>query len=474
MRRPRLLALPLIALVAACSRPVSGDAQTPPRDGARVDAGLPAPSRTPPDFATMKMSFAPVVRRAAPAVVNISSKRVVRAQVDPFFEFFGGGMPREQVQGSLGSGAIVRADGLIVTNNHVIEGGQEITVSLADRREFTAKVLLADKRSDVAVLKIDTHGERLPVLPIAAHLDAQVGDLVLAIGDPFGVGQTVTNGIVSALSRSAQTGEGGDVSSYIQTDAAINPGNSGGPLVDMAGDLVGLNTFILSRSGSSSGVGFAIPAPLVRRVVEQAVGGATSVRRTWLGLRLQGVDADTARSLGLDRPQGVLAAGVYPGGPADRAGVRVGDLILTVDGAPANDEAAVNFAAATHRAGDTLTLGVRHGGATRQVAVRLSSLPATPARDELTLSGRQPLSGATVASLSPAAADGYGVDPFQTGVILTAVRGVAAQQGFRPGDVVTAVNGRAVTTTSQLAAALQSGRWTLTLLRDGREIEARF
>ena len=474
MRRSRLLALPLLALAAACSRPDPGDAQTPPRGEARVDAGLPAPSRIPPDFTTMKMSFAPIVRRAAPAVVNISSKRVVRAQVDPFFEFFGGGMPRDQVQGSLGSGAIVRADGVIVTNNHVIEGGQEITVSLADRREFPAKVLLADTRSDIAVLKIDTGGERLPVLPIADRQDAQVGDLVLAIGDPFGVGQTVTNGIVSALSRSAQTGEGGDVSSYIQTDAAINPGNSGGPLVDMAGDLVGLNTFILSRSGSSSGVGFAIPAPLVRRVVEQAVGGATTVRRTWLGLRLQGVDADTARSLGLDRPQGVLAAGVYPDGPADRAGIHAGDLILTVDGAPANDEAAVNFAAATHRAGDVLALGVRHGGATRPVSVRLSALPAVPARDERTLSGRQPLSGATVASLSPAAADGYGADPFQTGVILTAVRGVAANQGFRPGDVVTAVNGRAVTTTAGLAAALQAQRWTLTLLRGGREIEARF
>ena len=479
MRPTRFAVLPLLALVAACSRPGEASAE-PPLAPKGPNAGLTAPNRVlPADAATLKMGFAPVVRRAAPAVVNISSKRVVRQQADPFFAFFGGmGAPREQVQGSLGSGAIVRADGVIVTNNHVIEGGQEITVSLADRREFPAKVLLADSRTDIAILKIDAGGERLPVLPIAAAPGpsggVEVGDLVLAIGDPFGVGQTVTNGIVSALSRSAQTGEGGDVSSYIQTDAAINPGNSGGPLVDMAGDLVGLNTFILSRSGSSSGVGFAIPAPLVRRVVEQAVGGATSVRRTWLGLRLQGVDADTARSLGLDRPQGVLAAGVYPGGPADRAGVRAGDLILTVDGAPANDEAAVNFAAATHRAGDTLTLGVRHGGATRQVAVRLSSLPATPARDELTLSGRQPLSGATVASLSPATADGYGVDPFQTGVILTAVRGVAAQQGFRPGDVVTAVNGRAVTTTSQLAAALQSGRWTLTLLRDGREIEARF
>ncbi|MBE7216919.1 MAG: Do family serine endopeptidase [Caulobacteraceae bacterium] len=471
MRRSRLaLALSATVLAAACSQPQNGAAQTPQ---SRAAAGLAQPNRAPPpDLATMKMSFAPVVRRAAPAVVNISSKRIVRTQVDPFFAFFGGmGVPREQVEGSLGSGAIVRADGLIITNHHVIEGGQEITVGLADRREFTAKVLLDDARSDLAVLKIDTKGEKLPVLPIAERQDIQVGDLVLAIGDPFGVGQTVTNGIISALGRT--TGGADDFGSYIQTDASINPGNSGGPLVDMSGNLVGVNTFILSRSGSSAGVGFAIPAPLVRRVVESAVSGATSVRRAWLGLRLQAVDADTARSLGLDRPQGVLAASVYPGGPADVAGVRAGDIIMTVDGQPVNDEASVNYAAATHQAGDTLVLGVRHGGgATRDVRVRLTNPPG--ATDTRKLSGRQPLSGATVATLSPASADTYGADPFQEGVLITAVDGIAAQQGFRSGDIVTAVNGQRVRSAAGLAAALQAGQWNLTILRGGREIQAQF
>ena len=475
MRRSRLAAsLSILALVAACSRPEPGAAQTPQ---SRAAAGLVQPNRQPPrDLATMKLSFAPVVRNAAPAVVNISSKRIVRTQVDPFFEFFGGGLglPREQVQGSLGSGAIVRADGLVITNHHVIEGGQEITVALADRREFAAKVLLDDPRSDLAVLKIDTHGERLPVLPIADRSDIEVGDLVLAIGDPFGVGQTVTNGIISALGRTAGGGAG-DFGSYIQTDAPINPGNSGGPLVDMSGNLVGVNTFIVSRSGGSTGVGFAIPAPLVRRVVESAVGGATRVRRAWLGLKLQAVDAETARSLGLDRPQGVLAAAVYPGGPGDAAGVRAGDIITTVDGQPVNDEASVNYAAATHSAGDQLSLGITRAGASRTVRVRLSNPPAEPAADPRRLSGRQPLSGAQVVSLSPASADQYDADPFQPGVLVTAVGGIAAQQGFRPGDVITAVNGRRVSTTAALAAALaQAEGWTVTLQRGGREIQAQF
>ncbi|CAN5325987.1 DegQ family serine endoprotease [soil metagenome] len=440
-------------------------------------AALIEPNRAvPSDLVTMKMSFAPVARRAAPAVVTISSKRIVRTQVDPFMQFFGGGfgVPQNQIQGSLGSGAIVRADGIIITNNHVVEGGTEITVSLADRREYPAKVLLADPRSDLAVLKIDAKGETLPVLPIADRAEMQVGDLVLAIGDPFGVGQTVTNGIVSALARTGLGDAGGDFSSYIQTDAAINPGNSGGPLVDMAGNLIGVNTFILSRSGGSAGVGFAIPASLVRRVVETAVGGGKSVQRAWLGLKGQAVDAETARSLGMDRPGGIIASAVYPGGPADRAGVHEGDVIVAADKTPVNDEGGLNFSTATHKPGDTLTLTLRRAGATRTAGVRLETPPATPAKDLRLLQGRTPLGGATVINLSPAAADEYGLDPFIKGVALTKVGGIAANQGFRPGDIIRAVNGQPVTSTSGLAAALQTDRWRITLERAGREINAEF
>ena len=475
MRLTRIACLPLIALMAACSDPAShSDAQpaTP-----APDLPLAAANRAPPpDFATMKMSFAPLVKRAAPAVVNVYSTRTVRTQVDPFWSLFGGlSVPQSRVEGSLGSGVVVRGDGVIVTNNHVIEGGQQLRVVLADRREFPAKVLLADAQSDIAVLKIDTKGERLPVLPIETKNDTQVGDLVLAIGDPFGVGQTVTNGIISGLART-EVGAS-DSGFYLQTDAAINPGNSGGPLVDMDGNLIGLNTFILSRSGSSSGVGFAIPAALVRRVVESAVGGAKTSERPWLGVRVSSVTADVARSLGRERPDGVLVADVYPGSPASRGGLQVGDLILSLDGQAVNDQASLNYLTSTHRPGDAVSVSFVRHGATRTERLTVATPAADPPRDERTLTGRSPLQGATVVNLSPATANQYGLDPFLHGVLVTASgQGVAAQAGFQAGDIIRGVNGQPVESTAALAAALAnaSGGWRVTLQRGDQQITAQF
>jgi len=475
MRFSRLL-LPTLVLLAACSPQDGSKAQTTTHLGGPVP-GLAEPNRAPPtDFATMKMSFSPIVKRAAPAVVNVFSQRVVRTQADPFWSFFGGGMgvPQNRVEGSLGSGVIVRADGLIVTNNHVVEGGTELNVVLADRREFAAKVILSDARADLAVLKIDTKGERLPVLPIADKDSVQVGDLVLAIGDPFGVGQTVTNGIVSALARTDVGAN--DFSYFIQTDAAINPGNSGGPLVDMDGNLIGLNTLIYSRTGSSAGIGFAIPAAMVRRVVETAVGGGHAVNRPWLGAKTQTVTSDTAKSLGLDRAGGAMVTAVYPGGPAARAGLGEGDVIVGADGQPVTDEGVLNYRVATHKPGETIPLQIRKGGGVRTVEVRLEAPSATPARDERILSGREPLAGATVVNLSPAVADEYGLDPLLTGVLIVkAGQGFAAQAGFQAGDIVRAVNGTPVHSASGLAAALQSGQgWRVTIERQGRQITASF
>ncbi|RZJ78518.1 MAG: PDZ domain-containing protein, partial [Brevundimonas sp.] len=338
-------------------------------------------------------------------------------------------------------------------------------------------VLLADPRTDLAVLKIDVGNERLPVLAIDDSNEAQVGDLVLAIGDPFGVGQTVTNGIISALNRTADPN--GDTSNaYIQTDAAINPGNSGGALVDMDGDLIGVNSFILSRSGSSSGVGFAVPAAIVRRVVETAAGGGQAVVRPWLGARTQTVTGEMARSMGLSVPQGALVADIWPNGPAARAGLRQGDVIVSVDGRPAVDAAAVSYAISSRRPGDQIKLGVRRGGGEQTLTLRAEAPPATPARDQQVVSGRNPFDGATVVNLSPAVADELGLDPFLgRGVMVTNIgRGFAMNAGLRPGDMIKRVNGRDVATVKDLMGIIGAGggQWQVTIVRNGQEVTANF
>jgi Do/DeqQ family serine protease len=441
-------------------------------------ANLPAPERreAPADAATMRLSFSPIVKRTAPAVVNVYSRRVVRTQVDPFWGMFmNGGVPQQRVAQSLGSGSIVRGDGVIVTNHHVIDGAQEITVVTADRREWPAKVLLDDPRADLAVLKIEPGAEKLPTIAIDDAADVQVGDLVLAIGDPFGVGQTVTNGIVSALSRS-DTGVN-NFSSFIQTDAAINPGNSGGPLVDMNGDLIGVNTAILSGSGTSSGVGFAIPAALVKQVVTTALGGAHSVIRPWLGLRPQALTGDIAKSLGLAAPQGVLVSDIWPDGPAARAGVARGDVVVSVNGQAVNDPTSLNYDVATMAPGAQVTLVVRKaGGHDRTVTARLATPPDTPPKDQRTLSGQNPFNGATVINLSPAAADQLGLDPFSgVGVVVTGVGGgYAAGIGLQPGDFIRQVNGAPISTVASLVAALAqpAGGCTIQIERHGQMITA--
>jgi Do/DeqQ family serine protease len=458
MMKTSSLVLAAALLLAACGSPRDSSAQ----DGVFTEA----PRRLPGDALSMKASFAPVVREAAPAVVNISARGVQTVR-DPFFEMFGGG-PQQRVTGSIGSGVIVRADGVVVTNRHVIENMQQIRVTLNDRREFAARVVLADERSDIAVLQLEDVHERLPVLNIDDREEQQIGDLVLAIGNPFGVGQTVTNGIISALNRT-DTGIS-DSGSFIQTDAAINPGNSGGALVDMDGDLIGINTAIFSRSGSSSGVGFAVPAAMVRQVVDTAVGGATAVVRPWLGVKGEPVTAELARSLGLERPQGVVITTVYPEGPGARAGLHVGDILTAVDGTEINDQGGLNFRIGTHEPNDAVAVAVLRDGQTRTLNARVQKLPGnTDTARAITIQAGA-LAGAQVLPLNPALADSLGGDPFTTGVLLGQVgRGSpAARTGFARGDVVVAVNGRAVTSAGQLAN-LQRGT-EVTIERQGRRV----
>jgi len=285
---------------------------------------------------------------------------------------------------------------------HVIEGADEVKVSLADRREFEASIVLKDKRSDLAVLRIKDGSARFPFLDMANSDALQVGDIVLAIGNPFGVGQTVTHGIVSALART-QVGIT-DYQFFIQTDAPINPGNSGGALVDMTGKLVGINTAIFSRSGGSQGIGFAIPANMVRVVVNSARGGGSAVKRPWLGAKLQPVTPDIADSMGLKRPAGALIANVLPNSPAARAGLKPGDVIMSVDGQAVDDPNAFDYRFATKPLGGSALIAALRGGRDLTATVALQTAPDVP-RDELTIHSRSPFSGAKVANLSPALAD---------------------------------------------------------------------
>ncbi len=474
MRAYRLL-IPTLCLLAACSQPASSSSAAQPDNGGPIAGGpLPEPGRkVPAEAASMRLSFAPVVKKVAPAVVNVFSRAVVRQQIDPFWQMFSGGMaPRERIAQSLGSGVIVRGDGVIVTNNHVIAGGQEFRVVLSDRREFPAKVLLADAHSDIAVLKIDVGHESLPTLALDDRDDAQIGDLVLAIGDPFGVGQTVTNGIVSALAR---TGVVGDSAYFIQTDAAINPGNSGGALVDMNGDMIGMNTAILSQSGTSSGVGFAIPAPLIKRVVETALGGRASAgaSRPWLGVKTQDVTQDIAKSMGMERPEGVLVTDIYPDGPGARAGLHTGDLITSIDGVAINDEASLDYHVATKAAGEEVSLQIRTGkGGVRAVRAKVEP-PAGGAAVEVAINGNNPLTGASVATLSPGAAQQLGLDPFMVsggGVVVVKIGGGFAAQFVRPGDIIKSVNGQRTGSAQSLQTALAGAGngWDIEIVRNGQ------
>jgi len=447
-------------------------------------AALPAGAQdgrvVPSSPAQITLSFAPVAKRVAPAVVNVYAAKLVENRNpfmnDPIFRrFFGGGSSGEQIQRSLGSGVLVDPSGLIVTNNHVIEGADQIKVSLADKREFEAHVVLKDTRSDLAVLRIGNRGDRFAAIDLGDSDALQVGDVVLAIGNPFGVGQTVTHGIVSAVART-QVGIT-DYQFFIQTDAAINPGNSGGALVDLSGHLVGINTAIFSRSGGSQGIGFAIPVNMVRAVIASAHDGSTVVRRPWLGAKLQIVTPDIAEGLGLKRPTGALVASVLPKGPAARAGLKTGDLIVSIDGQAVEDPNAFDYRFATKALGGQAQLVVMRGGRETRLAVALEAAPQTPL-DEVTIEARSPLLGAKVANLSPALNEELRLDSSAEGVaVLSVADGSVAQNlGFQKGDVVVSVNNQPINSTAELKRVVENPTrlWRVTIMRRGQQISLIF
>ncbi|MBR0798549.1 DegQ family serine endoprotease [Bradyrhizobium jicamae] len=434
--------------------------------------------RVPSSQAELQLSYAPIVQRVRPAVVNVYAAKTIQNRNplldDPIFRRFFGvpGQQPEQMQRSLGSGVMVDSSGLVVTNNHVIEGADQVKVSLADKREYEAEIVLKDSRSDLAVLRLkDTNGEKFATLDFDNSDGLQVGDVVLAIGNPFGVGQTVTHGIISALART-QVGIT-DYQFFIQTDAAINPGNSGGALVDMTGRLAGINTAIFSRSGGSQGIGFAIPANMVRVVVASAKSGGKAVKRPWLGARLQAVTPEIAESLGLKLPSGALVASVAPNSPASKAGLKLSDLIVAIDGQAIDDPNAFDYRFATRPLGGTAQIDVQRGGKPIKLTVPLETAPDTN-RDEIVLTARSPFQGAKVANISPALADELHLDAGTEGVVVTdlADDGTAANVGFQKGDIILAVNNEKIARTRDLEQASKAGTrvWRITLVRGGQQI----
>lgn len=432
--------------------------------------------RLPETRSEIELTFAPLVKEVSPAVVNVYTQKTVKTGITPMeMLLYGRAAPQSRVQNSLGSGVVVRDDGVIVTNNHVVEDADSFRVVLSDGREYPAELVLNDERTDLAVLKIDTGGDKLPVLHYADTREAQVGDLVMAIGNPFGVGQTVTSGIISATAR---TDVGiSDYSFFIQTDAAVNPGNSGGALVNMRGELVGVNTAIFSRGGGSNGIGFAIPSEMVKRVVDAAMNEGTFVR-PWLGLAAQSVSFDMAKAQGLSRPIGVMVTEVYNDGPADKAGLRRGDLVTAIDGREVFDEKGLKFLAAIRNPGEKAQLNVLRGGKNRVIGVTVAPPPGATEADIVLLEGQDVFNGARVVELSPRLAEENGLDPFQKGsgiYVYSVARRSVARNYFRPGDIIRSVNGKQTKTVKDLETVLgDSDRsWDIELDRNGRTIRGK-
>ena len=481
-RRRRTLIISALALIILVGTPAAAvltmaanhtRATTEPSANAR-----PAP---PADAASLRTSFAPVVKETLPAIVTISSSRVVRTSgespffSDPFFRrFFGRQVPEQpnkRREHGLGSGVIINPDGYILTNNHVVDGAAEVTVSLADKREFKARIVGTDAKTDIAVLKISE--TRLPVVPLGDSSTVQVGDLVLAIGNPFGLGQTVTMGIVSAKGRGNLGIE--DYEDFIQTDAAINPGNSGGALVDSQGYLIGINTAILSNgSEGNQGVGFAVPIDLARHVMDQILKTGKVVRG-YIGVSIQELTPALAKSLNLTQTSGALVSDVVPDGPAAKSGIERGDVVTALNGDAVTSSRDLRLRISQMAPGTTVRLKLNRNGAERDITVTLGQLPENQQSSRGESEPEGVMDGLQVEELTPGVARQLGLRPGTQGVTVTDVEdgSAAAEAGLRQGDVIQEVNRKPVTSVSQFMQAIrQAGGKSMVMLvnRGGQTI----
>lgn len=435
----------------------------------------------PKNKSSLLLSYSAVVKSSAPAVVNIYTKRKVKVRSfspfsDPIFkQFFGNfhnnmSKTRERVESSLGSGVLVSKDGYVVTSNHVIKGSDEIRVVLSDRREFDAKIVLTDDKTDLALLKIKGSKKNFSYLEFMDSDNLEVGDIVLAIGNPFGVGQTVTSGIVSAVARNAVGIS--DYQFFIQTDAAINPGNSGGALVNLNGKLVGINTAIYTKSGGSNGIGFAIPANMVTTLLRSNENGGKLIR-PWLGVVTQNLNQEIADSLGIEIPQGALIKKIRKGGAAEKAGLKVGDVVLALNGKDIRDEHELNFRVATYDVGTKVDFTILRNGKNKVLTVKMSPPVENPKRDLRTIKGNNPFVGAVIANLSPALAIEIGVDTSQEGVVVIKA-GERNRIGVKPGDIILKINEAEISSTEEAEEILNNEfpGWAVTIKRGNQVINA--
>ena len=427
-------------------------------------------------------SLAPLVEKTAPAVVNIYAQKLLKSRSaarlldgSGFWRLFRDsllfGYGKDRIENSLGSGVIVASEGMVVTNNHVVENADDIAVALIDGRVFQAEKVLTDKRTDIAVLRINGSGQNLPFIAFGDSDRIRVGDQVIAIGNPFGLGQTVTSGIVSGLARTSVGVT--DFRFFIQTDAAINPGNSGGAQINMEGRLVGINTSLFSTSGGSQGLGFAIPSNMVRTIVESVVQRKPLIR-PWIGFSGRSVPPQYARLLGLPPGKGVIITGTYKGGPAEAAGMGIGDVVVSLDGFPVNEFQALRYRIATRTAGSSVNLIVYQQGRFMSVSVGLVAPPDVPAANRTWAPSTSPLRGARVASLSPALAEDLGLDSGLSGVVVleAGVGSGASRLGINTGDIIRTIDDREVRAVDDVLAFYVPPfkSWSMTLARAGQEV----